>query len=81
MSFVQLIPIASQPERLFDFLYLKSKVSLPVALIGENTKLLAPMVSGMQTGFLVKNGKHLTHQAETIGGRLMLNDREVVLRP
>jgi uncharacterized protein YdgA (DUF945 family) len=81
MRFVEFIPIAGQPERLFDYLYLKSKVSLPVKLIGENPKLLAPMVPGMQTGLFVRNGKLLTHQAETIDGKLMLNNHELILTP
>jgi uncharacterized protein YdgA (DUF945 family) len=79
MTFMQFAPIASQPELLFDVIYLKSDFSLPVNLVGENPKLIEPIFSGMQTGLFVRNGENLVHQAETVGGKLFVNSREVIL--
>ena len=79
MTFMQFTPIISQPEQLFDIFYLKSNLSLPVALVGENPKLLTPVYPGMQTGLFVKKGDHLVHQAETVKGKLMLNNEAVLL--
>lgn len=76
---MQFTPIISQPEQLFDIFYLKSNLSLPVALVGENPKLLTPVYPGMQTGLFVKKGDHLVHQAETVKGKLMLNNEAVLL--
>ncbi|WP_319526256.1 DUF945 family protein [uncultured Desulfosarcina sp.] len=81
MTFMQFAPVVSQPELLFDIFYLKSNLSLPEHLIGENPKLLAPLYPGMQTGLFVKNGGNLVHAAETIDGKLMLNNREMILSP
>ncbi len=79
MTFMQLIPIASKPELLLDLFYLKSNCKLPVKLVGDNTKLTTPAYSGMQTGLFVKSGDYLVHQAETAGGKFMLNSAEVIL--
>ncbi len=79
MTFMQLIPIASQPELLLDLFYLKSNCSLPVKLVGDNPKLVTPAYSGMQTGLFVKSGDYLVHQAETAGGKLIVNSAEVIL--
>ena len=81
MSFMQFAPIVSQPELLFDIFYLKSDLSLPVELVGEDPKLLTPLYPGMQTGLFVRNGDNLVHQAETINGKLIVNRQEVVLSP
>ena len=79
MTFMQFAPVASQPELLFDILYLKTDLSLPADLAGENPKLLMPAFPGMQTGLFVKQGPRLTHRAETVAGKLMLNGTEVTL--
>lgn len=81
MTFMQFAPIVSQPELLFDIFYLKSNLSMPAHLVGENPKLVTPLFPGMQTGLFVRNGDDLVHQAETIDGKLMVNDREVMLSP
>jgi uncharacterized protein YdgA (DUF945 family) len=81
MTFMQFAPIAGQPELLFDIFYLKSDLSLPVNLVGENLKLLAPAYPGMQTGLFIKNGDNLVHRAETVNGKLIVNSQEVVLSP
>ena len=78
-TFLQFAPMATQPDLLFDLIYLKSDISLPVTLVGENPKLLEPIFSGMQTGLFVKTGDNLVHRAETIGGKLILNSKEVLL--
>lgn len=80
MTFMQLIPIVGQPEMLLDILYLKSNFRLPAQLVGENPNLLNPAYPGMQTGIFVKDGDDLVHQAETTGGKLMLNNTEVILK-
>ena len=46
---------------------------------GENPKLTRPIFSGMQTGLFVKNGENLVHQAETVGGKLFVNSKEVIM--
>jgi uncharacterized protein YdgA (DUF945 family) len=79
ITFAQLAPIVAQPDLLLDIFYLKSDLSLPVDLVGENPKLLMPAYPGMQTGLFVQNGDYLTHESETINGKLMLNSQEVIL--
>lgn len=64
-----------------DSNYLKSNLSLPAHLIGENPKLVSPLYPGMQTGLFVKDGGNLVRRAETIDGKLMLNNREMILSP
>ena len=80
MTFMQLIPIVGQPEMLLDILYLKSNFRLPARLVGENPNLINPAYPGMQTGLFIKDGDELVHQAETTGGKLMLNNTEVILK-
>ncbi|MGD9008795.1 MAG: DUF945 family protein [Desulfobacteraceae bacterium] len=79
MTFMQFAPIVTQPELLFDIVYLKSDFSLPAGLVGDNTKLQEPVFPGMKTGLFVKNGDNLVHAAETADGKLMVNGEEVVL--
>jgi hypothetical protein len=79
MTFMQFTPIISQPEQLFDIFYLKSNLSLPVTLVGENPKMLTPVYPGMQTGLFVKKGANLLHQAETVDGKFILNNEAVLL--
>jgi hypothetical protein len=81
MTFMQFAPVVSQPELLLDIFYLKSDVSLPARLVGENPGLLTPVYPGMQTGLFVKRGDKLIHRAETIDGKLMLNGSDVILTP
>jgi hypothetical protein len=79
MTFMQFAPIVGQPELLFDIFYLKTDLSLPVNLVGENPKLLSPVYPGMQTGLFVKDGENLVHQAETVNSKFIINGKEVVL--
>jgi uncharacterized protein YdgA (DUF945 family) len=79
VTLVQLIPIVSRPELLFDFLYLKTDIRLPAGLAGDNSKLLKPLFPGMKTGLFVQNGKTLVHAAETANGNLTVNGEHVVL--
>jgi len=81
MTFMQFAPVVSQPELLFDIFYLKSNLSLPAHLVGENPKLVAPLYPGMQTGLFVNDGENMVHAAETIDGQLILNNREMILSP
>ena len=80
MTFMQFVPLVAQPELLLDIFYLKSYFSIPVSIAGGNPKMLAPTYPGMQTGLFVKRGANLVHRAETIDGRLVVNNEEVVLR-
>ncbi|MCD4720160.1 MAG: YdgA family protein [Desulfobacula sp.] len=79
MTMVQFIPVMMQPAAALDIFFLKSDVSLPCELGGENQWLLAPIYPGMQTGLFIKNGDNLTHKAETRAGKLFLNGKEVLL--
>ena len=79
MTFAQFIPLVHQPELVVDVFSLKSNVSLPAELIGDNPDLLSPIYPGMQTGLFVKNGENLSHKAETRGSKLYLNGLEVEL--
>ena len=81
ITFLQFGSIVSQPEMLFDIFYLKSNLSLPAHLVGENPQLVTPLYPGMQTGLFVKDGGNLIHSAETIDGKLIVNNREVILSP
>lgn len=38
-----------------------------------------PYYPGMQTGLFIKDGDSLVHRAETKGGKLFINGKEVVL--
>ena len=77
MTFAQFIPLVHQPELVVDVFSLKSDVSLPAELVGDNPDLLSPIYPGMQTGLFVKNGENLTHKAETRDSKLYLNGLEV----
>jgi hypothetical protein len=79
MTFMQFAPLVAQPELILDIFYLKSDVSLPVNLTGENPRLLAPVYPGMQTGLFVRNRDNRVHQAEARNSKLMVNGRKVVL--
>ncbi len=79
MTLAQFIPLMNQPALILDILSLQSNFTLPAELAGGNPMLLAPIFSGMPTGLFVKEGEKLTHQAETIEGKLFLNGREVRL--
>jgi hypothetical protein len=79
MTLAQFIPLMHQPELVLDILSLQSNFTLPAELAGGNPMLLAPIFSGMTTGLFVKEDEKLTHQAETIEGKLFLNGQEVRL--
>jgi hypothetical protein len=79
MTLAQFIPIMIQPELALDVFSLKSKVSLPYELIGDQENLLHPMFPGMQTGLFVREENNLIHSAETRNGKLFLNGQEVTL--
>ena len=81
MTFMQFFPIATQPQLLFDVLYIKSDLSLPASLVGEQAQnMLRPIYPGMQTGVFVEDGDNLTHKSETVDRKLMLNDKELRLQ-
>ncbi len=79
MTFMQFAPIVNQPDLLFDIFYLKTDLSLPAHLVGENQKLVTPLFPGMQTGLFLQDGSNLVHNAEAIDGKLIINGREVFL--
>ena len=77
MTFAQFIPLVHQPELALEIFSLKSDVSFPAELVGDNPDLLSPIYPGMQTGFFVKNGNNLTQKAEIRDSKLYLNGLEV----
>jgi uncharacterized protein YdgA (DUF945 family) len=79
MTLAQFIPLMQQPELVLDILSLQSNFTFPAELAGGNSMLLAPIFPGMTTGLFVKDNEKLTHQAETIEGKLFLNGQEVRL--
>lgn len=74
-----LVPILIQPSKALDIFNLKSNVSMPYELFGENHMLLSQVYSGMQTGLFLKEGANVIHKAETLDGKLLLNGKEVLL--
>ncbi|MBI9092137.1 MAG: DUF945 family protein [Desulfobacterium sp.] len=76
MTMAQFIPIAMQPGAALDILSLKSAITLPSELTGDNPQLLAPVYPGMQTGLFIKQGDNLVHRAETRDGKLFINEKE-----
>jgi uncharacterized protein YdgA (DUF945 family) len=79
MTLAQFIPLIHQPELVLDILSLQSNFTFPAELADGNPMLLAPIFPGMTTGLFVKDDEKLTHQAETIEGKLFLNGQEVKL--
>ncbi len=79
ITLAEFVPIMNQPQLLFEIFSLKSDVSLPASIVGDNPMLLSPAYEGMQTGLFVKNGENLVHKAETKDGKLFVNGEEVVL--
>jgi uncharacterized protein YdgA (DUF945 family) len=79
MTMAQFIPIVMQPGAALDIFSLKSNLTLPSQLTGDNPALLAPSFEGMETGLFIKDGKNLIHTAETRDGKLFVNEKEVML--
>ncbi|WP_457553195.1 hypothetical protein [Desulfobacula sp.] len=79
MTLAGLIPIMMQPSIALDFFVLKTDIRLPYKLVGGNPSLLSVVYPGMQTGLFLKKGDTVVHQAETRGGKLFLNGKEVLL--
>jgi hypothetical protein len=81
MTFAQFIPVVNQPSLALEIFTLKSAVSLPEKLVGNDAEILfSPVYPGMQGGLFVKDGVNIRHEAETRDGKLYLNDKEVVLQ-
>jgi len=79
VTMAALVPIVIQPSKALDIFYLKSNISMPYELFGENQLLLSQVYPGMQTGLFLKEGKNVIHNAETLDGKLLLNNKEVLL--
>lgn len=79
ISFAQLAATATQPAMVFELISLKSYLSLPKKMAGNNPNLVIPIYPGMQTGLFMVDGKNLVHKSETKEGKLFLNDYEVIL--
>lgn len=79
MTFAQFMPFINEPEMLLDIFYLKSDISLPIKLIGENRRMLEPVFPEMQTGLFIKDGDYLVSKMETKDGNLYLNGSVVPL--
>jgi uncharacterized protein YdgA (DUF945 family) len=81
MTFAQFIPVVNQPSLALEIFTLKSALSLPEKLAGDDAAILfSPVYPGMQGGLFVKDGVNIRHTAETRDGKLYLNDEEVVLQ-
>ncbi len=79
VTMAKLVPIIIQPSKALDIFYLKSNISMPYELFGENNMLLSQVYPGMQTGLFLKEGENVIHKAETLDGKLLLNGKEVLL--
>ncbi len=79
ITMAQLVPIMFQPAAALDIFFLKSDVSLPYKLVGDNPMLFSPVYYGMQTGLFLKEGDNVIHKAETRDGKLFLNGKQVLL--
>lgn len=78
ITFAQLAAIAAQPAMAFDLISLKTFLSFPRELAGNNPNLVVPVYPGMQTGFFMVDGDNLVHSSETRDGKLFLNEYEVI---
>lgn len=79
ITMAQMLPIASQPNLVFEYLTLNSNVTLPKALTGDNPMLTAPILPGMETGFFIEDGEYLKHNGETRDNQFFLNGAAVDL--
>lgn len=79
MTMAQFMPVIMQPSILLDIFDLQSDIRIPLQMVGQNPNLLSPRFPGMQTGLFVIDGQYLTHKAQTIGKKLILNQKEVAL--
>ncbi len=79
MTIAQFIPVFLVPSKALDIIYLKSDLSLPYELLGENQMLFSRIYPQMQTGLFLKEGEKAIHKAETLDGKLLLNGKEVLL--
>ncbi|WP_163339320.1 DUF945 family protein [Desulfopila sp. IMCC35008] len=73
VTMAQMLPMATQPNLVFEYLSLNSDVSLPKALTGDNPMLTAPLLPGMETGFFVEDGDYLKHKGITKDNKFFLN--------
>ncbi len=79
MTMAGFVPIMMQPKLAIDIFSLDTRLSLPVGLVGNNPNLVRPVYPGMQTGLFIKDGDVLTHTARIQDGKLIMNQKEVVL--
>ena len=79
LSMVDFIALGQQPQMIVDLFSFASNLSLPDGLIANQSPLLVPVISGMQGGFFEQKGDKLVHKAEIRDGKLLLNDKELVL--
>lgn len=77
ITMAQMLPMATQPDLVFEYLTLNSDVRIPKELTGDNPMLTAPLLPGMQTGFFVEDGDYLNHKGETKDNKFFLNGAEV----
>jgi uncharacterized protein YdgA (DUF945 family) len=77
ITMAQMLPMATQPAMVFEFLTINSDVRIPKALTGDNPMFTVPLHPGMQTGFFVEDGDDLKHQSETRDNKFYLNGTEV----
>lgn len=79
VTMAQMLPMATQPNLVFEYLTLNSDITLPKALTGDNPMLTAPLLPGMETGFFVEEGDYFKHKGETKDNKFFLNGAAVDL--
>lgn len=80
ITLANLMALTQQPEKLVEVFSFASNMTLPDGLVPNQEKLLMPMLPGMQGGMFEMLGDKLVHRAQIADNKLLLNDREVLLR-
>jgi len=78
MTLAQFRPIMMQPKLALDVFSLHSRLSLPESLADRNPDLMELVIWGKQTGLLTKTGTNLTHEVQTLDGKLVLNQKTIM---
>ncbi|WP_022666535.1 DUF945 family protein [Desulfospira joergensenii] len=77
MTLAGFIPILLRPEAVFEIFDLKTSMTLPADMADQNPALVTPIFQGMETGLFIRDKDVLSHRAEILDSRLILNQREV----
>lgn len=81
MSFMQFVPLATQPELAVDIFSLAVNCSLPRKLAGKDHKhIFTPLFPGMQTGLFIEKCKVMETHAEIRNHKFLLSGKELNLQ-